>query len=752
MKRFLPLFCGLLLAGCSSGIEEYTGAIATGSRTTLIGTSGATTRTQFVPADGADIHFRWSPGDYIWAGGIKSTETSDAGTTAEFGFTTLPDAPYPVYYNLTGEGANAVIPENQKQTAAYELSLGGNGDFGYATVEAEGRFTLGHATSFIWFNPWSTDVTEKLISVTLTATDGTLLAGTATFTGQTLDNFAGGNSVTLSFDTDGVALPAASDDSRVFAAAVIFPADCSAAEVYVTYRFADGSIYAETKPGKAFTASKVHRLTTEITKRNGGTLRVETGTAGKAATEPLCMKYGEKLEYPLTAEGWISEVKTVSAPAGWNVDLGIERRKLTIAPPAEYTTGMELENTAAFEADGATVYEQPIYVLDFTHPEGSFVLMEGNMTSENGTLLYFDQHMRYHQHFYEDANQSEIGNVVQDMYMANDRVYLITQNGAKGYEGSAYGGDGRFVICDAHTMKRLVKKNFPFYDAYGHSSSECWPQHIVVVSPTKAYIQYSIPMETYSGIRVVNLTNNTISQTDIEGSYGLFTKTGATKARMVVSRGKVYAGRGNSVIVIDPQTDAVIATHTYENRQVKDLAKAADGNIYAVFTGEFDGNSGMTGSAAFTTPAKVVIIGPDGAVTGELDLPEIIKLRTGTASPTIQMCASFTQPYLYFIGTEAFSETKAMRYNYQTGRVNWDYITPELDTDRSGGDIIYGYMGVHPTTEQLWVGKSTYTQSAIHVYDVSLNTAQEVDSFYQKKASPAGVDFAYRFSEEWINK
>ena len=214
----------------------------------------------------------------------------------------------------------------------------------------------------------------------------------------------------------------------------------------------------------------------------------------------------------------------------------------------------------------------------------------------------------------------------------------------------------------------------------------------------------------------------------------------------------MFAGRGNSVIVINPRTDEVVKTHTYENRQVKDLAKAADGNIYAVFTGEFEGNSGMTGSAAFTTPAKVVIIGPDGEVAGEQDLPEIVKLRTGTASPTIQMCASFTQPYLYFIGTEAFSETKAMRYNYQTGRVNWDYITADLDTDRSGGDIIYGYMGVHPTTEQLWVGKSTYTQSGIHVYDVSRSDAAEIGSFYQRKASPAGVDFAYRFSEEWINK
>lgn len=275
----------------------------------------------------------------------------------------------------------------------------------------------------------------------------------------------------------------------------------------------------------------------------------------------------------------------------------------------------------------------------------------------------------------------------------------------------------------------------------------------MVVSPEKAYIQYSTAdNESHSGIRIVDLQTNIIRTSDIPGTFGVFTKTGATKARMIFSRGKVFAGRGNSVIVLDPATDAVIKTVTYENRQVKDLAKGYDGKIYAIFTGEFTGNSGMTGAASFTKPAMIVALDANGEVVSETNLPEQIELRTGTASPTVQMCASFTQPHLYFIGKQDFSAYEAMRYNYETGKVNWDYITADLDADHSGGDIIYGYMGVHPTTEQLWVGKSTYTQSAVHVYDVSRSDALEFSSFYQKKASPAGVDFAYRFSDEWINR
>ena len=310
-------------------------------------------------------------------------------------------------------------------------------------------------------------------------------------------------------------------------------------------------------------------------------------------------------------------------------------------------------------------------------------------------------------------------------------------------------------------MKRLVARDMPFYANIDTStgatqsskSTLCWPQHIVVVSPEKAYIQYSTAdNESHSGIRIVDLQTNIIRTSDIPGTFGVFTKTGATKARMIFSRGKVFAGRGNSVIVLDPATDAVIKTVTYESRQVKDLAKGYDGKIYAIFTGEFTGNSGMTGAASFTKPAMIVALDANGEVVSETNLPEQIELRTGTASPTVQMCASFTQPHLYFIGKQDFSAYEAMRYNYETGKVNWDYITADLDADHSGGDIIYGYMGEHPTTEQLWVGKSTYTQSAVHVYDVSRSDALEFSSFYQKKASPAGVDFAYRFSDEWINK
>lgn len=316
MKRYLLFLCGLLLAACSSEFEEEAGAVRGGRAVELTGVSGSSTRTSAGAVDGAAIPFLWSADDRIWVNGVQSSEAGTAGAAAIFGFSELTgEAPYEVYYNMTGEGARAVVPSRQNQAAAGELQLGANGDFGYATTDAGGHFTLSHATSYIWFDPWSQEVDARLVSVSLATADRTIaLCGTRTFDGGGFGAATGGEyAVTLSFGAEGVALPASGGDTRVFAAAVVYPVDCSATEVHVTYTFADGSVYTETRPGRKLEAGATYRLTSEITKRAGGALEIE---AGEADGEPVCLKYGGSEVRSLTAEGWIPQVRT-TAPARW---------------------------------------------------------------------------------------------------------------------------------------------------------------------------------------------------------------------------------------------------------------------------------------------------------------------------------------------------------------------------------------------------------------------------------------------------
>ena len=321
MKKLLYILAGLGLAACTSDIEELPEVgPQPGREVALTGISGTASRTQFVPGDGTEIQFQWSTGDRIWAGGVQSAEAGTDGNVADFGFTNLPgDAPYRIYYNMTGTDAEAVVPTEQRQAEPGKLQLGPNGDFGYATTDSEGRFTLSHATAYVWFNPWSQDVKEKPVSVTLAATDAstvmtvsvtlaatdasTVLTGTRTFDGTGFsDATDANNAVTLSFGKEGVELPATSSTASVFAAAVVYPADCSAEEIHVTYTFADGSVYTETKTGRNFEAGRIYRLTTEITKRDGGSLEIQ---GLEDSDEPGCMKYGASEAYALTAGGGI---------------------------------------------------------------------------------------------------------------------------------------------------------------------------------------------------------------------------------------------------------------------------------------------------------------------------------------------------------------------------------------------------------------------------------------------------------------
>ena len=137
---------------------------------------------------------------------------------------------------------------------------------------------------------------------------------------------------------------------------------------------------------------------------------------------------------------------------------------------------------------------------------------------------------------------------------------------------AAVRGAGRFVVCDAHTFKMEYADPLVIMTPEGKST---WPQHLVVVSPTRAYVQYSESgMEATSGIAALTLSDGAVKvEPTVDGSFGAFTVAGATKGRMVYSRGKVY-GMRTKVIIIDPATDQIIKSIPFEGHQIRVSPKA----------------------------------------------------------------------------------------------------------------------------------------------------------------------------------
>lgn len=450
----------------------------------------------------------------------------------------------------------------------------------------------------------------------------------------------------------------------------------------------------------------------------------------------------------------IVRAEILSLPEGWTAVLDMESysKSLSLTAPdvlsAEKFQSSGMVSLIGIDEVGNTIVTaQLVSVLpDFTDEQGTFIVIEGNMTTENGTIVYIDRNGNSYENIYENANGGEeIGNVVQDIYIHGGKIYIVTQN------GSRMNGAGRFVVCDLRTMKKEYALELEFYqESVNGQSVLCWPQHLVVTDENTAYIQYSTSdMELYSGIRKMDLAARTISDTDIEGTGGAFTTEGATKARLVYSRGKVIAARGNSVVFIDAVSGVVTKTVPMdsdctgeEQRQVKNVAKGADGNIYALVSARFTGIAYMP---TWNGNPKVVCLDHEGNILWEDDLDGGFQFPVATYSPAVQMCASFNDPELFFITTDFFTADQAGSYNYETKELNPTVLSGVIDG-------IYGYMGIHPFTGQLFVGTApAYLSTDIYIYDTTDPGAGYIKYSY-KKASPAGVDFTYRFSEEWIGR
>lgn len=247
MKKYLYLVCGslLALAGCTRDADVEPARPVESGKVVLTGLSGEVTRTGFGEASEGVVPFRWSAGDCIWVGDVKSEPLESSGEKGAFVFESVAEADsYDVIYNMTGSAARtASIPAEQTQAEAGRPDLGRNGDFGYATADANRTFVLNHATSYVWFDVSSADVTARLESISLSVSGGHAIAGEAVFAEGALGACEGSSSVTLNFGEEGVALPTQHSDSEVFAAMVLYPADLSEATVSVVYTFADGSVY-----------------------------------------------------------------------------------------------------------------------------------------------------------------------------------------------------------------------------------------------------------------------------------------------------------------------------------------------------------------------------------------------------------------------------------------------------------------------------------------------------------------------------
>lgn len=420
----------------------------------------------------------------------------------------------------------------------------------------------------------------------------------------------------------------------------------------------------------------------------------------------------------------VENAKTVSVgevPENWEVALDEAASVLKIKAPAE---GVNSSFELLLLAKGTDDTEQEIkvkivYMASWDDPKGTFVLNEGNMTTENGSLDYITPEGLVIEDVYKAVNGTELGNVCQDMAFHNGKIYIISQNGDENPQGTKFENDGMLVILDAKTLKK--EKTFRKEDL----SELYWPTHIAVLDENHVYIRDN--KDNQGAIWRLNPATGELVL--VEGSEG------APQTPFVVKDGKVYTFKNSSVLIklwsMDVSSDRISSQNLPMNlKEVYQIQDAGDNHIWVLGTNSAPGN-------------PTIVIKADLSDPSDRKAP----YRTLHVLPSPQWNTSGC----YFA---SFGNT--IYYNESTGiyRISFDGEESEsqelvdlYDMDDNAKEL-YNGMRVNPETGCLYVNTIKgagpfYTHNAIWVYDVNGDWSAPKYKLENHTAFPAGF-FFYR--------
>ena len=187
--------------------------------------------------------------------------------------------------------------------------------------------------------------------------------------------------------------------------------------------------------------------------------------------------------------------------------------------------------------------------------KGVFLLNEGSLKTETGSLTYLNaKHKVIVDNAFYRVNGKKLGNICQDMAFANNKIYIISQN------GKVNGGEGMLVIAEANSLKFL---------------SEYTDEKLVALNPSHiAVVGDKIYLRTDKGIYVGGE----------QGGFKFIPETlQASKLNMKTVGDLVFAlTQDNKVLMI--QGDKVVASLALAAGKVSGLALSNNGSLFMSYT------------------------------------------------------------------------------------------------------------------------------------------------------------------------
>lgn len=423
-----------------------------------------------------------------------------------------------------------------------------------------------------------------------------------------------------------------------------------------------------------------------------------------------------KLEY--SAEH-VKSVQVVDLPEGWTAEVDEKAGSVAVRASATAVQKAKISLKAVGEDGKEVLKAVEFYCLNsFTDPKGTFVLNEGNMTTENGSLTYITPEGYVIDDAYKTVNGTELGNVAQDMTFYEDKIYVITQNGDVNPVGTKFENDGMLIVMNAKTLKKemaLSKTELSTLD---------WPTHIAVLDEEHVYLRDN------KGVYRLNLHTKELKF--VEGTEK------APKTQFVVMNGKVYTykpGLIGGILEISPETDRAANIRfpfklSYAINKVLGIKAAGDGDIWVMSTGNGKKAIGKFNLASRTMVQRQISVEP---FVGSSGVPFAVK-----GNDFYYIDGKTTS--IYRMTFDASAEQDA------ASGLTAEQQLCELNSIDNNATMLYNGMAVHPVTGHVYIntikGYAQFTKNQIWVFDFAASAEAPVAKYEDYTNFPAGFFFA----------
>lgn len=432
-------------------------------------------------------------------------------------------------------------------------------------------------------------------------------------------------------------------------------------------------------------------------------------------TTPFFVIPGQSYQLEYSAQN-ANVINIATLPEGWNAQVDETNHSISIQASENAVSKITLTVNVQGEGEQKISSKVDLYCLNsFDDPNGTFVLNEGNMTTENGSLTYITPEGYVIDDAYKAVNGTELGNVAQDMAFCDGKIYIISQNGDMNAVGSHFDNDGMLIVVNAKTLKKEIafsNAELPGID---------WPSHIAVIDEQHVYIRDN------EGIKHLDMSSKELKF--VEGTEQ------APKSQFFTRDGKVYTykpGLISGIIEITPEDDSVKKilfpyTLSCQINTVLGIKPADDGDIWVMSFGAGKSAISKFNPTTRETIQRQISVQPSVGSSG---------MGFAVKGNTFYYADGTTIYQMNFNDDPALDETSGL---------DSEEILCDLNTLDNNAGMLYNNIAVHPKTGQVYINTiKSYAQfqtNQIWAFDFNASKDAPAAKYENYTNFPAGCYF-----------